>query len=58
MEILIPITDTILNFMLHCTLYNCTSIDLSRFLNADDVGDVVSVAVAVATGDGLAAAGD
>jgi len=43
------------------TLYNRTSIDWSCILNADhvwDAGDVIAVAVAVAAGNGLAAAGN
>jgi len=43
------------------TVYNCTSIDLSQILNnghVGDVGEIVAVAVAVAAGDGLPAAGD
>jgi len=42
----------------HRTFYNRTSIDLSCVLNAGHIGDVVAVAVAVAAGDGLAAAGN
>jgi len=42
----------------HRTVKNHTSIDWSHILNAGHVGNVVAVAVAVAAGDGLAAAGD
>jgi len=42
----------------HRTLYNRTSIEESCIPKGCHVGDVVAVAVAVAAGDGLAAAGD
>jgi len=47
--------------MRQCTLYNCTSIDLSGMFNTGEVGavgDVAAVAVAIPPGEQLAAAGD